>query len=257
LFLKPRMATIHLLHGFNVSDGGRKTVGQLTPYFELSGHAAKTISYGWIGLMGAWFINPRIAEQLISHVGPDDLGCGHSNGCTVLHRAAHLGAPFRGLIYINPALRQDAAPSSQVKWVDVYFNDGDHAVKLAAILRLLAPWAPLGDPLWGDMGARGSAPSTASETYAPQGAISHAIHWFNLSTSKQPWLLWMLRVTVGLPFSLIYMLIVAPFEVLLTVYHNNIRSPSIEGRLAVSRVEDARFVVVGLFVPIAIWITVL
>src|ERR1700739_3130784 len=100
--------------------------------------ADNSFSYGWIGLMGAWFLNPRIVKQLISRVGPDDVGCGHSNGCVLLHRAAHLGAPFSQLIYINPALRSDAAPAAQVKWSDGYWNDGGHAVKFAAILALLA-----------------------------------------------------------------------------------------------------------------------
>jgi len=250
------MPVIHLLHGFRVSDAGEKTVARLTPNFESSGHSARIFSYGWIGLMGAWFLNPRIVKQLLARVGPNDVGIGHSNGCVLLHRAAHLGAPFNGLVYINPALRADAERAPQVNWIDVYFNDGDHVVKVAALLRLLAPWAPLGDPLWGDMGARGSTRSTGVERYAPQGPISHAMHWITLSTSKWRWFLWMLRVTIGFPFSLIYMLIVAPFEVLLTVYRNNICSRSIDSRLTISRIEDAGFVLVGFLVPVAIWITI-
>jgi hypothetical protein len=249
------MATIHLLHGFNVSDGGENTVAWLKPYLNIADYSAHIFSYGWIGLLGAWYLNPRIVRQLLPKVGPDDIGIGHSNGCVLLHRAAHGGAPFKGLIYINPALRPDAARAPQVEWVEVYYNDGDHAVKVAAILRLLAPWAPLGDPLWGDMGARGSTLSTGSETYAPRGAISHVMHWINLSASKWPWFLWMLRATIGLPFGLVYMLILAPFEVLLTDYHNNFGTRPIEGRLTISRIEDAGFVLVGFLVPVAIWIT--
>lgn len=249
------MATIHLLHGFNVSDGGEKTVAQLKPYTEAADLSAHIYSYGWIGLMGAWFLNPRIVKQFLPRVGSGDIGCGHSNGCALLHKAAHLGAPFSGLIYINPALRPDAARAPQVEWINVYFNDGDHAVKVAAMLRLLAPWAPLGDPLWGDMGARGSARSTGSNTYAPRGSFSRVMHWINLSASKWRLFLWILRVTVGMPFSAIYMLIVAPFEVLLTVYHNNWCGRSIESRLKISRMEDARFVLVGFLAPVAIWIT--
>jgi len=66
--------------------------------------------------------------------------------------AARLGAPFKGLVYVNPALRSNAPLAPQVEWCDGYFNDGDHVVKFAAVLRLLAPWAPLGDRMWGDMG---------------------------------------------------------------------------------------------------------
>lgn len=95
------MAAIHLLRGFNVSDGGKTIVARLMPYLESSGHTAQIFSYGWIGLMGAWFLNPRIVKQLLPRVGPDDIGIGHSNGCVLLHRAAHLGAPFKGLIYMG------------------------------------------------------------------------------------------------------------------------------------------------------------
>jgi hypothetical protein len=250
------MPVIHLLHGFRVPDVGETTVARLMPFLKAPGYSVHIFSYGWIGLMGAWFLNPRIVKQLLPRIGPDDIGIGHSNGCTLLHRAAHLGAPFKGLIYINPALRPDAERAPQVKWISVYCNDGDHAVKFAAILRLLAPWAPLGDSLWGDMGARGSTRSAGAETYAPRNSISRAMHWINLSTAKWPWFLWMLRVTIGLPCGLIYMLIVAPFEVLLTVYHNNVGPRSIEVRLTISRMEDARFVLVGFLIPVAIWVTV-
>jgi len=109
--------------------------------------------------------------------------------------------------------------------------------------------------LWGDMGARGSTRSAGSEAYAPTTPISHIIHWIDLSASKWPWFLWMLRATIGLPFGLLYMLILAPFEVLFTVYRNNIGARSFEEALTISRSEDARFVFVGFLVPVAIWIT--
>jgi hypothetical protein len=249
------MAVIHLVHGFNVTDGGENTAVRLKPYVESAGLSVRIFSYGWIGLMGAWFLNPRIVRQLLSRVGPNDIGLGHSNGCVLLHKAAHFGAPFKGLVYINPALSSNAPLAPQVEWVRVYFNDGDHTVKFATILRLLAPWAPLGDPIWGDMGARGYAPGRYdSAKYTPRGAISHTMHWINISSLKWPWLLWILQITIGLPLSLLYLLFLAPFEVLLTVFHNNVCASRAEMRLAISRVEDARFVLVGFLVPVVVWI---
>lgn len=141
------MAVTHLVHGFNVSDGGEGTVGRLKPYLESPGDAVRVFSYGWIGLLGAWFLSPRIVKQLASGVAPNDIGVGHSHGCTLLHRAAWQGAPFKRLAYINPALSSNAPRAPQVERIDVYFNDGDHPVKFGALLRLLAPWAPLGDAM--------------------------------------------------------------------------------------------------------------
>jgi hypothetical protein len=249
------MAAIHLVHGFNVSDSGEKTIARLTPYLESSEHSTQVFSYGWIGLMGVWFLNPRIVKQMIATVGANDIGCGHSNGCTLLHRASLLGAPFIGLIYINAALKSDIARAPQVKWIDVYYNDGDHAVKFAALLRLLAPWAPLGDPLWGNMGARGATRGASAAPYTPGGTLSYMMYRINMSALRWPWLLWLLRMIIGAPMSLLYMLFLAPFEVLLTVTHNNFRAQFPEMKLTISRSEDARFIIVGLLVPTIIWIT--
>ena len=194
------MAVIHLVHGFNVFDGGEKTVARLKPYLvKSSEYSAQVFSYGWIGLMGAWFLNPRIVKQLIARVGANDIGYGHSNGCALLHRASHLGAPFIGLIYINAALKSDAARAPQVKWIDVYCNDGDHAVKFAALLRLLAPWAPLGDSLWGDMGAKGATRGASASPYTPRGNLNDMMYRINMSALRCPWLLWLLRMIIGVP----------------------------------------------------------
>src|SRR5580700_4538023 len=113
------MPVAHLVHGFNVTDGGESTVARLRPYLESlesAGLSVRMFSYGWIGLMGTWFLSPRIVRQLISGVAPNDIGFGHSHGCTLLHRAAWLGAPFKGLVYLNPALRSNAPPAPQVEW---------------------------------------------------------------------------------------------------------------------------------------------
>jgi hypothetical protein len=248
------MPVIHLVHGFNVSDGGANTVARLEPYFESREFSVQHFQYGWVGLMGAFFLNPRIVKQLKSRVGSNDIGCGHSNGCTLLHRAANLGAPFTGLVFINPALRPNTTFARHLKFIDVYFNDGDHVVKLAAFCRLLAPLAPLGDPLWGDMGARGATTgATRPNSYEPQGRISRLFFVINDAVLSRTWLLWALRMTIGLSFSLIYLLLFAPIEVLATIYHNNVCAKCAEMKLTISRSEDAKFVFFGFAIPALVW----
>lgn len=252
------MPVVRLIHGFNVADGGKSTVNRLRGHFEALGFDVEVFAYGWIGPMGVWFLNPRIVKQLLSLVRPGDVGVGHSNGCVLLHMAAHFGAPFKGFEYINPALDSNVPPAPQLEWVHVYFNDGDMVVKFAAWLRSLMPWAPLGDPIWGDMGARGYQPGRYDQTkYVPRGALNRLIHSLNLACMKWPALLWVFRLIFGLPFGFLYLLIFAPIEVLLTLYHNNIRGLLPEMALSLKRMEDARFIIAGLIFPVVVWLVVL
>ncbi|MDP3939796.1 MAG: hypothetical protein Q8R92_16890 [Deltaproteobacteria bacterium] len=144
------MTTVHLVHGFNVHDGGAGTTDTLIPYLNEEGFSTLEHDYGTIGLFGAWFGNPVIARGIADHVEPGDIGCGHSNGCTVLVRAAvYEAAMFAGLILINPALDHDINFPPQLKWIHVYWNKGDRAVRWAQIIPDFL------NKLWGDMGARG------------------------------------------------------------------------------------------------------
>lgn len=136
---------IHLVHGFNVSDGGKETTDKLRPYFESAGFEVTDHDYGWIGLLGVRFLNGRIAKGIREKVKAGDIGVGHSNGCAILARACEQGAPFKGLVLINPALNSDTVIPG-VEWVHVYHTNHDSPVKLAS-------WLPFHQ--WGDMGAEG------------------------------------------------------------------------------------------------------
>ena len=148
------MTTVHLVHGFNVSDNGRGSTDRLVPYFRKAGFTTRQHDYGWMGLLGARFRDPRIAARIARTVKPGDIGCGHSNGCTILAMAADLGTPFAGLVLINPALEADRVVARQVRWIDVYHNRGDVAVKASEFLDWL-PWNLGGGHPWGDMGNKG------------------------------------------------------------------------------------------------------
>jgi hypothetical protein len=249
---------IHLVHGIFDSDGGERSIARVKPYFESTGWSVQVFSYGWIGPLGARFLNPRIVRQLIATIRANDVGCAHSNGCALLHRATHMGAPLSMLVYVNPALVADAPRATQVRSVQVYYNDGDDAVQFAAFMRLVAPWAPFGDPLWGDMGARGSRLSASSnENAKPHDIISYLLNCKNTSASKWPWWQVVLQVTVGLPLGLFYLLCLAPLEVILAYFHNNVRARTAEMRLDFSRLEDAKFVTFGFILPVLLWATMI
>jgi len=247
------MTTVHLVHGFNVSDGGKKTVAILEPYITEQSMKARVFSYGWLGLMGVYYLNPRIVKQLISRVKEGDSGIGHSNGCVIIHMAAFYGAPFKNVAYLNPALNSNVPLAPQIEKASVFYNDGDNAVKVATWLRELMPWAPLGDPVWGDMGARGYQPGKYIEsTYKPEGIISKIIHTLNLMCIKHRVLLYLLRVLIA-PLAIIYWLFLGPIEVIATFYINNIKSNNPDALLDIKRIEDKRFVINAFIIPALIW----
>lgn len=146
---------IHLVHGFNVWDGGFKTVGKLRRYVE---HLfdVKEIKYGWTGLAGVRFKNPKVADKLVK-IANGDIGIGHSNGCAILQRAVTHGAKYEILIFINPALNKEARVPihSSVKRVYVLYSPDDEPVKWAKWLRKFSPLSWFDPHPWGEMGRVG------------------------------------------------------------------------------------------------------
>lgn len=250
------MPTVYFVHGFNVRDGGDGTVGKLMPSFEEMGMSSKLFSYGWIGPMGVWFLNPRIVKQLIPLIQEGDCGVAHSNGCVVLLMASIYGAPFSSFIFINPALDSNIIQAPKhVKKILVIHNEGDYPVQMAAWLRALMPWAQIGDALWGDMGARGYQPGPyVTSGYVPERKLSKFIHAVNVFCLANPIVLTVLRVLIGVPLFISYLLFLAPIEVLLTFVFNNVFGKEKGMALSVLRTEDRQFILTALVLPIFIWL---
>lgn len=137
------MITVHLLHGFNVTDRGRDTTDRLIPHFRGAGFCVRDHDYGWFGLLQVRFRNKAVAQDLSKQVYHGDIGVGHSNGCTILAQAADMGAPFRGLVFINPALEAERYVAPQVEWINIYYNAGDVPVRVAKYL-WHHPWGNMG-----------------------------------------------------------------------------------------------------------------
>lgn len=139
---------IWLVHGFNVSDGGKGSIDHLRPVLEaVYSPTVHEFDYGYTFLLGALFGNPGRSRELARLSSRGDIGIGHSNGCALLHRASNLEqSHFDHLIYINPALDSDAVPGQKVKTLDVLYSPDDAATTVAAWI----PWV-----LWGDMGNKG------------------------------------------------------------------------------------------------------
>ncbi len=145
-----------LIHGFNVWDGGRQTVGKLRPFFADINMPYIMLNYGHFGLLDTRFKNDKIAKRVVracssaNLAGYKVIAVGHSNGCAIIHRATtkYLAA-IEQAVYINPALKKDLVPGKQVLRVDVWHSPSDRPVKLAKLL----PFANARP--WGEMGATG------------------------------------------------------------------------------------------------------
>ena len=142
-----------LIHGFNVWDGGRRTVGKLKPYFEEQGIPCVMIRYGWFGIGSTYLKNWKVAKRVseacdvASLAGSEVIVVGHSNGCAIAHRAASVhGTKIKKMVYINPALEKDAELPRSVEALDVWYSPSDKPVKWSK-------WLPLHP--WGEMGATG------------------------------------------------------------------------------------------------------
>lgn len=137
---------IYLFHGFNVSDGGKESICKLKPFLQAAGYIVIPVPYQWTWLLGVRLCNKKIASAVAALVRPNSIAIGHSNGCALLHHAAHFGAPFRRMVYINPALDDDAKLAELIERVDVFHSTGDAAVRIADLIPCHT---------WGKMGAFG------------------------------------------------------------------------------------------------------
>lgn len=140
------LTRLHVVHGFNVRDGGAQTVDRLRAHGEAARLFWHQHDYGRIGLCGVRDRGLKIAREIARQVRPGDWGLGHSNGCMELLEAAWQGARFDRLIFINPALDSDAPAPWHTRRIDVWHVPGDLAVTLARYL----PFHP-----WGAMGSTG------------------------------------------------------------------------------------------------------
>lgn len=136
----------YLVHGFNVSDHGAGSIDTMAPYFEEAGLTIKQVDYRRALLARVRLCSKAEAQMLAGLVEPGSVGIGHSHGCALLHMACEFGAPFKELIYINPALNKNALRAPQVEWRHVWHSPSDVPVRAAALLF---------KHIWGKMGAVG------------------------------------------------------------------------------------------------------
>lgn len=144
-----------LIHGFNVSDKGVGSVGELRGYFAAESFPYHIHKYGHVMLLETRFMNDNIAKDVAEFIENADrpvVAVGHSNGCAIIYLAMTLyGARPKHCVFINPALVRDIDLPAHCSY-DVWHSPSDRPVKLARWLPR-TKYRP-----WGDMGAVGANP---------------------------------------------------------------------------------------------------
>ncbi len=146
----------HLFHGFNVTDGGRGSVGNLIPHLEAVGIEPILHGYGWTGPVRLRLVNRRVVRDLVDHIEPGDVLIGHSNGFLICRKLVHaVGHNIRAVVGIQPCVRRDLWWANSVSVLCLY-NPHDLAVQFGRawgrLSTLWTPWAPHG---WGAAGRYG------------------------------------------------------------------------------------------------------
>jgi hypothetical protein len=165
---------VYLCHGFN-SRHHLRWQWRLASYLEAAGAAVVPVDYGWKHLVRIRRTTEQTARRIAETAQAPCAGIGHSNGCAVLLRAVEMGADFRRLVFINPALRKDVAIPSGVERVWVLHAENDRAVLAGYAWRRYNPLRLVGwSSPWGVMGRTGYRGEDARAVNVPLGPIGHS-----------------------------------------------------------------------------------
>ena len=142
----------HLIHGFNVIDGGRGSIGKLARWLpEPVPH-----SYGWVFLLRLRWVNDSTVRQMLPTIKPGDVLIAHSNGALIAWRLVMAGAPVSAVVCIQPALRRDTRWPETLPVLCLH-NPGDLVVEMGRVWGRFAsvsqPWRERHG--WGSAGRHG------------------------------------------------------------------------------------------------------
>lgn len=151
---------IHLIHGFNENHKiGNPKIIRLEPLLHQRGFEVTVHDYGNLDLV-AVRNNENLARLIFPQVKKGDSIIAFSNGCAIAARLARWGAPFKSMVFIQPALYSKWELPSHIDKLDVIWNEHDWptgAVKYWRQFTGLFPWrwSRKRRAMWGDMGRVG------------------------------------------------------------------------------------------------------
>lgn len=143
--MKDMKPTAHIVHGFNVTDGGANTTDKLRPHFEARGYVVKEhdTKWGWsliANLRSVRAGNEKRAAALAQDIKAGDLLVGHSNGCLLISMACWMRAQLEDtegvrVVLFNPAMDVDTPLSPVISNALVFHTKTDRTVWTAKLLR--------------------------------------------------------------------------------------------------------------------------
>lgn len=147
---------VHLIHGFNVSDGGRGSIGNLQSALRAASLTPVLHDYGWTGPLRLRLRNRSVVRKLLAEIEPGEAVAAHSNGALICRRLV-LEDPHRlsAAVLIQPCVRRDLIWPAQLRLLCLH-NPYDYAVQLGRmwgrLSTLVTPFSPHG---WGAAGYYG------------------------------------------------------------------------------------------------------
>lgn len=139
----------HLIHGFNVSDGGKDTTMRWRDFFP----GPVVHDYGWTGLLMLRWRNRRVVDELTKQVNSSDILVGHSNGALICWQIAQRVQP-RCVVVVNPAMRRDTEWPEHLPVLCLYSSQ-DWVVQLGRMWSRLVSLGGIRPHGWGAAGRYG------------------------------------------------------------------------------------------------------
>lgn len=146
--------TAHLVHGFNVNDGGEATIAKLAPYLERRGFDVLVHDFGRKRLFTLRRQNREAVAQLLDLIKPGDVIGGHSNAALITHKLVRNGAPLSAVAIFQAALRRDTYWPAYLPVLNVC-NRGDWVVQFGRVWGRLSSLACMKAHGWGAAGRYG------------------------------------------------------------------------------------------------------
>jgi hypothetical protein len=140
---------IVLIHGFNVRDGGARSIDKLAPLLEAAGHTVDKdeADYGWLGLLSVRIRKYSAVRRIMLALEYADVVISHSNGANYENMALKLldqrhSRKYK-VIRISPALNPKTGVPRNVLFAGVWHTRADWIAGLSGLL-LFHPWGRQG-----------------------------------------------------------------------------------------------------------------
>ena len=167
--------TVHLLHGFNVRDGGRASIAQWTPHLDRYRLPWEVHDQGRKGLLGLRGRNAATVEWLRPLIQAGDILGGHSNAAWVAWELVQAGAPVAAVVVFQPALRRDTEWPPELPVLCVY-NRRDLIVQFGRAWGRFSGVVTRRDHGWGAAGRYGfTAGQPLVENYRTDNHPRHPV----------------------------------------------------------------------------------